>query len=72
MNAATRARLEYLREQPATEIEASLSALVKAAKYADEFNEACKRREIRRAGERAHWLNIILPLLKSGKGICSA
>lgn len=72
MNAAARARLEYLREQPATEIEASLSALMKAAAYAEEFNAACERREIRRAGERAHWYNIVLPMLRNGKGICNA
>jgi hypothetical protein len=72
MNAAEKARLEYLRELPSMEIEANLSALVKSADYAEKFNCACERREIRRAGERAHWLNIVFPLLKSGKGMCSA
>ena len=72
MNAATHARLEYLRDMPSMEIEANLSALVKSADYSAEFNRQYERREIRRAGERAHWNNIIFPLLKSGKGICSA
>lgn len=72
MNAAQKARLEYMRDMPSMEIEANISALLKTADYSAEFNRKYERREIRRAGERAHWLNIVLPLLKSGKGICSA
>ena len=67
MNAAQKARLEYLRELPSMEIESNISALLKAADYNAEFNRQYERREIRRAGERAHWLNIMLPLIKAAK-----
>lgn len=67
MNAAQKARLEYLRELPSMEIESNISALLKAADYNAEFNRQYERREIRRAGERAHWINIVLPLIKAAK-----
>ncbi len=67
MNAAQKARLEYLREMPSMEIESNISALLKAADYSAEFNRQYERREIRRAGERAWWDNIMLPLIKSAK-----
>jgi hypothetical protein len=67
MNAAQKARLEYLRELPSMEIESNISAQLKAADYNAEFNRKYERREIRRAGERAHWINIVLPLIKAAK-----
>ena len=67
MNAAEKARMEYLRELPRMEIEASISAQLKAADYSDAFNAAQERREIRAASERAHFHNIILPLIKAAK-----
>ena len=67
MNAAEKARREYLLELPRMEIEANISALLKTADYSAEFNQQYERREIRRAGERAHWVNIILPLIKAAK-----
>lgn len=72
MNAAQKARLEYLQELPSMEIESNLSALLKAADYNAEFNRQYERREIRRAGERAWWDNIMLPLIKAaGKKVRS-
>lgn len=72
MNAAQKARLEYLRELPSMEIESNISALLKAADYNAEFNRQYERREIRRAGERAWWDNIMLPLIKAaGKNVRS-
>ena len=67
MNAAERVRLEYLRDLPQMEIEATIAATLKCADYADKFNLACERREIRAAAERAHFQNIILPLIKAAK-----
>ena len=67
MNAAEKARLEYLRELPRMEIEAEISARLKAADYSDAFNARHSAREIRRAAERAHFLNIIIPLIKAAK-----
>ena len=72
MNAAQKARLEYLRELPSMEIESNISALLKAADYNAEFNRQYERREIRKAGDRAWWDNIMLPLIKAaGKKVRS-
>jgi len=69
MNANDLARIAYIKEQEADAITAGISATMKALRYSAKFDEAYQRAEIRRAGERAHWLNIILPAIKSGKGI---
>ena len=67
MNAAERARLEYLRELPRMEIEANISAQLKAAEYVCAFNAAYERREIRAARERAWFQNFLLPYIKAAK-----
>lgn len=65
MNAAEKARLEYLQELPRMEIVAELGALLKTADYNAEFEARYERLEIRRASERAQWINLILPKIKS-------
>lgn len=67
MNAAERARMEYLREVPDMELDANISAKRAAIEYAYRFDRAHEAREIRRASERAQWVNIILPLIRAGK-----
>ena len=67
MNAAEKARLEYLQEQPQMEILAELGALLKTADYNAEFEARYERLEIRRASERAQWINLILPKIKAGR-----
>ena len=67
MNAAERARLEYLREVPDMELDASIVAKRKAIEYSVEFESAHEAREIRRASERAQWTNIILPAIRTGR-----
>ena len=67
MNAAQKARLEYLREVPDMELDANIAAKRKSIEYSVEFDRAHEAREIRRASERAQWVNIILPLIRAGK-----
>lgn len=67
MNAAEKARMDYLHDLPSMEFMAAVNAGLKAAEYTDAFNASYSRMEIRRAGERAHWNNIVLPLIKAAK-----
>lgn len=67
MNAAQKARLEYLRELPRMEIAADIDARMKAAKYTNAFNLACEKREIRAAAERAWFQNMLLPMIRAAK-----
>lgn len=69
MNANDLARIALLQDMPEDEKRKKEAANKHAAQYAERFNSACERREIRQAGERAQWDNIIMPLLRSGKGI---
>lgn len=72
MNAAQKARLEYLRELPSMEIESNISALLKTADYNAEFDARYERLVIRQAADRAHWQNVMLPLIKAaGKKVRS-
>lgn len=72
MNAAERARLEYLQELPRMETIAELGALLKTADYNAEFDARYERLVIRQAADRAHWQNVMLPLIKAaGKKVRS-
>lgn len=72
MNTAERARLEYLQELPRMDMLAELGALLKTADYNAEFDARYERLVIRQAADRAHWQNVMLPLIKAaGKKVRS-
>ena len=67
MNSAELAKMQYLFEAPQMETAAKLDAFSKSNEYCKKFDQKYEQLVIRMAAEKAHWDNIMLPLIKSGK-----